>query len=119
MTNRPNTSKKTLMLVGAIAGAAAAYYLRTPQGKKLTKKLVNRVTDTSDKIAEKGAEIVHDISEKSTQLVDTVKTKAADLSADVATATKELNSEASDTVSEWQKGVNKAKNKIKNSNLVT
>jgi len=51
MSNKTNGNNGLLLIAGAIAGAAATYYLNTPEGKKLTNKVFSKGVEVKDQFA--------------------------------------------------------------------
>lgn len=103
MEKRTRSNKGLLFMAGALAGATAAYYLNTPQGKELRNKISNSTQEALDKTRIKATELKESASEMASNATQVFKEK----SANVLEATEEK-------VSQFQKGINKAKKNLTN-----
>lgn len=127
MNERRN--KQLYFLAGAVLGGLSAYYLTTPQGKKLRKDIANKTNEVANTVSEKAGQVADTVTEKANRAIEEVNKVTADsmskmknmtdsLKSDYTIETQSLNEDLSDMLndsfSQIEEGVKAAKKKLKN-----
>jgi gas vesicle protein len=95
------------VLAGAVLGGAAAlYYLNTPKGKKFRKSVKKSTEELSNNIKEKVESSMESVSETTHDILD----KAKDVKKNLISG---LQDKTYDRLDSFEKGITKAKNKLK------
>lgn len=112
---KSNTRKNTLLLLaGAIAGAAGTYYLQTPQGKKLTKRAIDKSKQVGSDVSTKAQQIAEDTKVKANTAIHQASEAISTAKTVIADKTVNLLDRAETKVGGFQEGINKAKESMKN-----
>jgi|GEM_PF-1175217 len=80
MNNTKRSKNGMLLLIGAIAGAATTYYLSTPSGKKLVKKISDSTSEITSQIATRVDTIANEVQDQAKVALDATAKTVADLS---------------------------------------
>lgn len=113
--SKNNKSKNTLLLLtGAIAGAAATYYLHTPKGKELTQKIANKGKEFGSSISDKAQSIADEVKDNASKAISIAAEKLDAAKESLESHTTELIDNSDHNISSFQQGVNKAKEAVIN-----
>ena len=115
-----NNNNGTQLLLGIIVGAAATYYLNTPNGKKLLNKITDGTLELSNQIASKAGEIGSEIQDLTDSAVTLASNSADKLSEgasekfgnakqSISQVVESTKNKSKTLVSEFDNGVAKAK----------
>lgn len=112
---KSNKANNTLLLLtGAIAGAAAAYFLNTPKGKQMRSDIYNRSIEAKDEISQKAQILAEEVKDKSQEVMSKASDSVAELQEKFSNSTSQLQETAESKISSFQKGVIKAKETLMN-----
>jgi gas vesicle protein len=101
-----NSMRPWLILAGAVAGGAAVYYLNTPKGKKFRKTVAKRTEEITHDMKEKFDHTLESASEVTHDILD----KANDVKKNLISG---LQDKTYDRLDSFEKGITKAKKKLK------
>jgi len=114
MTKSNKTSNTLLLLTGAIAGAAATYYLQTPKGKKMRADIYNKSIEAKKELTAKAQIVAQNVSDKTQKaMIDAVET-VGEIQEKIASSTNHLQENVETKLSSFQRGINQAKQTILN-----
>ena len=113
--SRKRNYETLLFGAGAILGAAAVYYLNTPKGKQLRQTLLEKGNEVATTVTDKAYNMAATVKDKAHEAVQQVSDAIHTTEAQVLQTADELANEATNAVSDFQKGVNRAQEKIKKS----
>lgn len=119
MNTSKNNKNTFLFIAGALTGAAAAYYLNTPKGKVLTKKVIDSTREYTDSLKDKASHVTEEIKSKS---IDTIQKASETLTSVKSSLKNEVVDKleaAEETIDDLQAGINKAKKKLKNGTVLS
>lgn len=118
-TKKRRNRNALLVLTGAIAGAAATYYLHTPKGKKLKENVITKGKELGETLADKAQAIANDVKENASKAIE-IANEQIDLAKEIITEqTKEIVTHKEDNTSSFAKGIQKAKNSILNGEVIS
>jgi len=120
-----NNNNMFWLIAGAAIGAGAAYYLNTPEGKRLTKKVSDKSMEYKDTIVDTSKSTWNEAQTKAQSFADDVKSKAQNaldsasaslenLKQNIQTKSSQFANTVEDEADDFQKGINKAKASINN-----
>ena len=121
--NKNKSGNALLLLGGALAGAAATYYLTTPKGKQFIKKISEGSSELQEAIVDKASTIAQDVRNKSQSAMDVANEKIThfkesainqidSVKKTLASSTSEIEDVINDELGDLEKGINKAKRKM-------
>lgn len=103
-----------LLIAGALAGAAATYYLQTPAGKKLRKDISKKTNKFANDTTEKAKTLANDVKAKSQDALDLASTKMSEIKETFQEKSNAALASASDKISDLKVGASKAQQAIEN-----
>lgn len=110
-----NKNSNALMLItGVIAGAATVYFLKSETGKQVVSLVMEKGEELNNKLSQQTNEMANQGKQLVAQAIETggdVMEKATEQVASVGESIKE---NVSDTLSDFDKGIDIAKAKLKN-----
>jgi gas vesicle protein len=116
MTQKRNN--KLYFLAGAVLGGLSAYYLMTPEGKKMRKNIADKTSEMADTITEKASYAVEEVNSMASDSLEKIKQTADSVKSNFDINTSGLNVELTDVVNDSlnkiEQGVKAARQKIKN-----
>jgi len=114
--NKNNTSGTLLFVGGIVAGAAAAYYLNTPKGKQLRQDAYDKSTKLKADITTKAEDISKRAQLQAENIIQTAGEKLTTLKENTYAKAAEVSELTEKKLGDFEKGVQKAKVKLSNSN---
>ncbi len=109
-----NNNSTLLLLTGLVAGASAAYFLKSEKGQKMVNLLIsksdelkNTVAEQSQALVDSGRSLVNDAYQASSE-------KASEIKDSVETTLVEAKEVSKNKIDNFQSGVDKAKAKLAN-----
>lgn len=108
-----NKSRNRILLItGAIAGAAAAYYLTTPKGKKLTKDVIEKGKELQGQFSEKSKSVMSDIKVAADDAMNKANSTMSTLGDKISESKKYVVESMEETISNLKKDAKEAKEKL-------
>lgn len=118
MGKNSRRTNRALLLTGILAGAAAAYYLTTPSGKKLTKDTIAKGKEMKGMLSEKTTVLINDAKDKASEAVDSANEIASSLNEKIASTKNSLLETMEEKSGKLQDGIKKMKKSINNTATV-
>ena len=112
MSNSKRGNGSLLLLTGAIAGAAATYYLNTPKGKQMIADVKNRSNQLGTDISNKAQNWKDQAVNTAQNWKETATNKYQDVKEQIASKATDVADTAEAKVGSFESGVNSAKQKM-------
>lgn len=101
-----------LFMAGAIAGGALVYFLQTPRGKRLRDTLIENADNMATDLKDRASTVADTVKSKAEEALHTASNAVASAREGVVGATNSGAEKAQDQISDFQKGVDKAHDKM-------
>lgn len=103
-----------MLVTGLIAGAASVYFLKSDKGQQMIDLVLTKTDDLKSTIVDTSNDILNDGKSQIENVFENSKSILNDAKDTVLTASENVQDKLDMTISDFQKGVEKAKNEIQN-----
>ncbi len=107
-------SNSLMLLTGVIAGAATVYFLKSPTGRKVIDLLLEKGEQLKEEIADQAEAIIDKSKEKVEVVKDTGNELLEKAEVQVSQAKAKISKTAEESQSDFEAGIKKAANNLKN-----